>query len=197
VDDDPLVHVARWVDEAAAAGVYEPNAMTVATVDPNGQPSVRAVLLKGVTAGPHGGLVFFTNYESRKGRELAANPKVAAALVWPTLGRQVRVVGTASKVSPEESDAYWATRPRASQVAAWASPQSEVLAGRDELDARVAEAAARFEGQDVPRPPHWGGYRIAPHEIELWAHRDDRLHDRSRWRRAESGAGWAVDRLAP
>jgi len=193
---DPLATVAQWVEEAAAAGVVEANAMVLATVGTGegaSRPSARAVLLKDVSGG---GLVFFTNYRSRKGRELAANPWCAATFAWPSLGRQVRVVGRASPVDPAESDAYWATRPRESQLAAWASPQSKVLPDRAALDALVGAVALRFEGVDtVPRPPHWGGYRLVPEEVEFWTRGENRLHDRLRWVR--SGQTWAVDRLAP
>jgi pyridoxamine 5'-phosphate oxidase len=195
--DEPLATIAQWVEDAAAAGLAEPNTMVLSTVGSGegtgGRPSARAVLLKDVSGG---GLVFFTNYQSRKGRELAVNPWCAATLVWPSLGRQARVVGRAGVVDPAESDAYWATRPRESQLAAWASPQSEVLADRAALDALVADVAARFEGVEaVPRPPHWGGLRIVPDEVELWTRGEHRLHDRLRWTR--QGDGWAIDRLAP
>jgi pyridoxamine 5'-phosphate oxidase len=189
--EESLAQVQQWLDEAVAAGIPEPNAMSLATGRTNGHVSVRTVLLKGVDTG----LVFYTNYLSRKGRELEWNRWCAASLTWPSLGRQVRVTGTAARCSPAVSDAYFATRPRGSQLAAWASPQSQVLPDRAELERLVAEAAARFEGQDVPRPPHWGGYRITPGEVEFWTRRDDRLHDRLRWTRA--GDGWSVDRLAP
>lgn len=193
---DALAQVQEWLDEAVAAGVYEANAMSVATSG----PSVRTVLLKGVDHG----LVFFTNYQSRKGREIEADPRCAASLTWPSMGRQIRVVGTASKTSAEESDEYFATRPRGSQIAAWASPQSTVLSSRHELETRVADVEARFDGIDVPRPEHWGGFRIVPSEVEFWSRRDNRLHDRLLYRRGDggddhdgSGDGWAVDRLAP
>lgn len=184
---EPLAQVQSWLDDAVAAGVHEPNAMSVAT----SAPSVRTVLLKGIDSG----LVFFTNYQSRKGRELEADPRCAASLTWTTLGRQIRVVGAAGKVSPVESDAYFATRPRGSQIAAWSSAQSSVLSSREELEALVVEVSARFDGAEVPRPPHWGGFRIVPHEVEFWERRDNRLHDRLQWRR--DGGGWRVDRLAP
>ena len=185
---DPLATVQRWLDEAWAAGIPEANAMSLATAD----VAVRTVLLKGVDHG----FVFFTNYDSDKGRALAADPRAALSLTWQTMGRQIRARGTTARVDTAESDAYFATRPRGSQLAAWASPQSRVIAERAELDRAVADAAARFpEGADVPRPPHWGGYRLVPDEVEFWSRRDDRLHDRIRFGR--EGAGWRVDRLAP
>lgn len=188
LDADPLVQIQRWLDEAVAAGVHEANAMSLATTAPN----VRTVLLKGVDTG----LLFFTNYESAKARELAADPRCAVSLTWTTLGRQVRAVGTANRTTSAESDAYFATRARGSQLAAWASPQSRPLADRIELDLRLADVAARFPGETpVARPPHWGGYRVTPTEVEFWSRRDNRLHDRIRYRR--KGAGWTVDRLAP
>jgi pyridoxamine 5'-phosphate oxidase len=187
--DDPFALAQSWLDEAFGAGIAEANAMSIAS----GHVSVRTVLLKGISGG---GFVFFTNYESRKGRELAADPRCALSLTWPTLGRQIRATGVAERVPGAESDAYFATRPRASQVAAWASPQSEVLADRAELEARVAAVEARFAGaESLPRPPHWGGFRVVPDEVEFWSRRDNRLHDRTRYQR--EGAGWRVDRLAP
>lgn len=186
---DPLAQLAAWLDEAAAAGVYEPNALSLATAG----PSVRTVLLKGVDSG----LVFFTNYESAKATELAADGRAAASLTWPTLGRQVRVRGGVEQTSAQESDDYFATRPRGSQLAAWASPQSRVVADRAALDGLYAAAAARFpEPMAVPRPPHWGGYRLTPDEVEFWSRRDNRMHDRLRFTRRGAG-GWHVDRLAP
>jgi pyridoxamine 5'-phosphate oxidase len=197
--DNPLAQLQQWLDDAVAAGIAEPNAMSLATSTPDGTPAVRTVLLKGVS---DGGLVFFTNYHSAKGRQLEANPRAAASLTWPTLGRQVRAVGTASKITAAESDEYFAIRPRGSQIAAWASPQSEVLPDLDRttLEGLAAEAAARFEGQPhIPRPPHWGGYRLVPAEIEFWTRGEDRLHDRLRYQRPTDGDGapWTVDRLAP
>ncbi|MDQ1438250.1 MAG: pyridoxamine 5-phosphate oxidase [Acidimicrobiaceae bacterium] len=192
--DDPLALARQWLDDAAAAGIHEPNAMSLAT----GHVSLRTVLLKGIS---DGGFVFFTNYQSRKAAELEADPTCALSLTWPTLGRQIRATGRATRTSAHESDDYFATRPRGSQVAAWASPQSEVLADRAVLDALVAEVEQRFAGVDrLPRPPHWGGYRVTPDEIEFWTRRDNRLHDRLRYRRADhqgEAQTWAVDRLAP
>jgi pyridoxamine 5'-phosphate oxidase len=191
LDPDPVVALRQWLEDARGA-VPQPDAMVVATATPDGRPSARVVLLRGFD---ERGLVFFTNRDSRKGRELAANPRAAAVLHWWELGRQVRVEGTVDEVEHDESEAYWLTRPRASQVAAWASPQSRMLAGRDELDAAFAEAAERFGDGEIPLPERWGGYRIVPDAIELWAHRDDRLHDRIAYRR--TAEGWRRERLAP
>jgi pyridoxamine 5'-phosphate oxidase len=190
--DDPLAQFERWFGEALAAGLPEPNAMTLATATPDGRPSARVVLLKGFDAR---GFVFFTNRHSRKGRELAANPHAALAFFWPELERQVRVEGVVTPTSDDESDAYFASRPLASRLGAWASPQSEVIAGRDVLDHNLAELAARFGG-DVPRPPHWGGYRVGPDAVEFWQGRPSRLHDRLRYARRPEG-GWLRERLAP
>ena len=193
---DPLAQAQRWLDEAAAAGIIEPNAMSLATTDAadTGDVTVRTVLLRGIDHG----FVFFTNYQSAKGRALDADRRAALSLTWPLLGRQIRAVGEAERVAEAESDAYFASRPRGSQLAAWASPQSEVLPDRAALDAAAAGVAARFEGvADIPRPPHWGGYRVVPHTIEFWLRGENRLHDRLRYRRSPQGAGWAVDRLAP
>ena len=189
--DDPIARLQTWLDEARSV-VGEPHAMTLATSTPDGKPSARVVLLRGLDAR---GLVFFTNRESRKGRELHANPRAAVVLHWWELGRQARIEGTVEEVSEAESGAYWETRPRGSQLAAWASPQSDVLADRDELAGRVAEADDRFTGAAVPLPPFWGGYRLVPETIELWTHRDDRLHDRVRYER--DGVSWSRTLLAP
>ena len=188
---DPLATLRQWVDEAADAGVPEPGAMTVATASPDGAVSARMVLLRGLD---DRGLVFYTNRRSAKGRDLAANPRAAAVLHWQSLGRQVRVSGPVTEVSDEESDAYFASRPRGSQLGAWASPQSEVIADRQVLTDAVVEMERRFPDV-VPRPPWWGGYRIGPEVVEFWTHRDNRLHDRQRYTRA--GAGWRLDVLGP
>lgn len=189
--DDPLHLLGRWLDEARAA-VPQQDGMTLATATPDGRPSARIVLLRGLD---ERGLTFFTNRASRKGDELRTNPRAAAVIHWWELGRQVRIEGAVEKTSDEESRAYWVTRPRGSQLAGWASPQSRPLNGRQELDARVAEVEQRFAGADVPLPPFWGGYRLVPDSIEFWSHRDDRLHDRIRYRRER--ASWRVERLAP
>jgi pyridoxamine 5'-phosphate oxidase len=191
--DDPVALFARWLDEAVAAGVHEPNAMALATATPDGRPSSRIVLLKGFDAA---GLVFFTGYGSRKGRELAANPFAAATMLWHPLQRQVRVEGRASQVPAAESDAYFSARPRGSQIGAVASPQSQPIDDREVLDRRVTQAEARFAGRDVERPAEWGGYRIAIESIEFWQGRVGRLHDRLRFTRTAGGA-WARERLAP
>jgi len=190
--DDPLALLGRWLNQAIDAGLHEPNAMALATATPDGRPSVRIVLLKGLD---DRGLAFFTGYESRKGVELEANPRAAAVLLWHPLQRQVRVEGAVSRIDEAESDAYFASRPRGSQIGAVASPQSRVIAGRDALERRVAEVEQVFDGHDVVRPPVWGGYRIALESVEFWQGRQSRLHDRIRYVR--QGDGWRRDRLAP
>jgi pyridoxamine 5'-phosphate oxidase len=189
--DDPIARLQEWLDDARAS-VPQPDAMTLATADANGRPSARVVLLRGVD---ERGLAFYTNRRSRKGDELRENPRAAVALHWWELGRQVRAEGDIVQVSDEESAAYWRSRPRASQLAGWASPQSQPLADRSDLDTRVAEAERRFHESDVPLPAFWGGYRLVPDMIEFWSHRDDRLHDRIRFSRSDDG--WQRDRLAP
>jgi pyridoxamine 5'-phosphate oxidase len=193
VDPDPFVQLARWYEHARAAAGERADAMVVATATPDGAPSARIVLLRGLDAR---GLCFYTNTESRKGRELAANPRAALVLHWPEVGRQVRATGAVTRLDHDESVAYWRNRPRASQLSAWASRQSDPVASRDELEAEVALVAARFGDGDVPLPPFWGGYRVVPDEVELWEHREDRLHDRLRYRR-DVGGGWKIERLAP
>ena len=184
---DPLEQFRRWFAEAG-----EDDRMALATATPDGAPSVRMVLLKGAD---EEGFRFFTGYGSRKGGELEANPQAALLFHWPALGRQVRVEGPVERVSAEESDAYFATRPRGAQLAAAASRQGRVLANRAQLDDAVAGLARRYEGGSVPRPEHWGGYRLRPQTFEFWQHRDDRLHDRLRYRR--DGDAWLLERLAP
>lgn len=191
---DPVSMFSRWFAEADAAGIYEPNAMVVSTVGGDGQPSSRAVLLK---AYDERGFVFYTNYESRKGRELRNDPLCAAVFPWFALQRQVRVEGTVERVTRAESEAYFATRPRPAQLGAWASPQSEPVDGRAALDAAYAEATERFTSGDVPCPPHWGGYRIVPITVEFWQGRRGRMHDRLVYRRAGEAGDWHVVRLAP
>jgi pyridoxamine 5'-phosphate oxidase len=190
---DPIALVQRWFADAQAAGVEQHDAMTLATVTPEGRPSARAVLLKGID---QRGFAFFTNYDSRKGRELDANPQAALVLLWIPLHRQVRISGPVERLSAEESDAYFATRTRGSQLGAWASQQSRPLPDRVELEDRWVALEARYAGQAVPRPPHWGGYRVDPDEIEVWQGRANRLHDRFRYTRAADGA-WRHERLAP
>jgi len=191
--DDPHALLVRWLDDAVTAGVVEPNAMALGTVGADGRPSVRVVLLKGVD---EAGLVFFTGYESRKSRDLAVEPWAAATLLWHAIGRQVRIEGPVRRVDGAESDAYFATRPRDSQLAAWASPQSQVVPDRRDLERRLAEAETRFrDHEQVPRPPDWGGWRLSAQLVEFWQGRNGRLHDRLRYRRAE--AGWERDRLGP
>ncbi|HXR53701.1 MAG TPA: pyridoxamine 5'-phosphate oxidase [Acidimicrobiales bacterium] len=191
LDADPIVQFGSWFAEAKDA-VRQPEAIALATVDRAGVPSVRMVLLKGWD---ERGFVFFTNYASRKGSELAANPHAAFALYWEPLHRQVRVEGGVEPVSETESDRYFATRPRPSQLAAYASQQSQTLAHRAELESAVRHLEAQYAGRDVPRPGHWGGFRLFPTVIEFWQHRENRLHDRFAYRR--DGDRWRVDRLAP
>ena len=191
-DADPLLQFRAWFDQARAAGALDADAMVLATATPDGRPSARVVLLKGLD---ERGFAFFTNYHSRKGRELAANPRAALNFYWPELERQVRAEGAVETMTPAESDAYFRIRPRDSQLGAWASPQSELLADRAELEARLAEVAARFAGGEVPRPPHWGGCRLVPEAVEFWQGRPGRLHDRLLYTRTPDG--WRRQRLAP
>jgi pyridoxamine 5'-phosphate oxidase len=186
---DPLGRFQEWFEEARAAGVEVPEAMTLATADADGRPSARMLLLK---SADERGFTFFTGYESRKGRELAENPRAALDFYWRPLGRQVRVEGKVRPLTAEESDAYWATRPPRSRAAAAASRQSEPIAGRDELE---AEFERLLPGDELPRPERWGGYLLEPDAIELWQHRDDRLHERLRFTRAREG--WVAELLAP
>lgn len=190
--DEPLALFRHWFEEALRAELTEPNAMVLATVDTSGRPSARVVLLKDFN---EAGFVFYTNYESRKGKELAQNPWAALVFWWAELMRQVRIEGRVEKVPAEESDAYFQTRPRESQLGAWASPQSQVVPDRATLEQRVAEWAQQFNERKIPRPPHWGGYRVVPEVIEFWQGRSGRLHDRLRYRRTTQG--WVRERLAP
>ena len=189
---NPLAQFEQWLDGALHAGMTEPNAMTLASVDAGGQPHARIVLLRGVDAR---GFSFFTNYHSHKGSELAAAPHAALCFHWPELGRQVRVEGTVERVSAQESDSYWATRPREHQLGAWTSQQSAVIDSRRVLEDAERELEARFADQPVPRPAHWGGYRVSPTVIEFWQGRPSRLHDRVRYIRV--GSDWQRDRLSP
>ncbi len=191
VDADPIAQFRRWFDDAVAAGTLEPNAMTLATLGADGYPSSRVVLLKGVDAR---GFSFFTNYDSQKGRELAACPRASLTFAWLSMQRQVCVRGDVTRLPGAESDEYFASRPRGSQQGAWASEQSRAVADRAALDARLAAVEARFPG-DVPRPPHWGGFVLAPLRVELWQGRTNRMHDRLVYTR--EGAGWTLSRLCP
>jgi len=199
VDPDPIGQFERWFKEAVAAALPEPTAMALATATPAGRPSVRMVLLKGVD---QRGFVFYTNHESRKGQELAANPLAALTFWWPPpVHRQVRVEGRVERVPLEESEAYFRTRPVGSRLGAWASPQSSVIPGRDVLERRYETLAARYGGDaadaEVPLPPFWGGYRLTPDVIEFWQGRENRLHDRLRYTRERPTAPWTIERLAP
>jgi len=189
---DPFRQFEKWFQEAEAAKVCEPNAMTLATATRDGRPSARTVLLKGVDGR---GFVFYSNYESRKGRELDGNPHATAVFPWLVLERQVIVEGTVTKVAREESEAYFHARPQASQLGAWASPQSSIISGRAVLEEAMKALERKYAGQMVPVPPHWGGWRLAPETVEFWQGRRSRLHDRLRYRRAKDG--WTVERLAP
>lgn len=194
VPADPMTLVQAWLADATDSGLAEPNAMVVTTVAADGAPSSRMVLCKGVD---DGGLVFFTNYRSRKGREIAEHPQVSLLFPWQALGRQIRLEGGASTVDPAESDAYFATRPRRAQLSAWASAQSDIVPSRAVLEERVVDLDRRYPDA-VPRPPHWGGIRVVPRSIEFWQSRPDRLHDRLLCRRdADDEASWSLVRLQP
>jgi pyridoxamine 5'-phosphate oxidase len=192
VSPDPIEQFRAWLRGARDAGIFEPEAMTVSTVDDEGRPSSRYVLLRGLD---DRGFSFFTNYDSAKGRALAKRPYAALTFGWLELHRAVRVQGDVERLPAAESDAYFASRPRGAQISAWASPQSAVIAGREELERATAEVEARFAGVEVPRPPHWGGYLVRPDLVEMWQGRRNRLHDRVRYLR--DGDGWRIERLAP
>jgi pyridoxamine 5'-phosphate oxidase len=195
VDDlaaEPMVQFRRWYEDAEAEGIHLVNAIALATVDSAGSPAVRHVLLRGFD---EGGFAFYTNYESRKARHLTENPRAAFVVLWKELDRQVGVTGTVERTTREESEAYFATRPREARIGAWASRQSEVLGSRAELTTRFAEVDRRFPGEDVPLPPFWGGYRLVPDSVEFWQGRAFRLHDRLRYTR--SPKGWLLERLSP
>jgi len=190
---DPFRQFDKWFQEAEAAKLNEPNAMTLATATRDGRPSARTVLLKGVDGR---GFVFYTNYESRKGRELAENPRASLLLPWIALERQVIIEGALAKITREESAAYFHSRPRASQLGAWVSQQSAVITGRSVLEDAMKALDKKYAGVEVPLPPAWGGYRLAPETVEFWQGRRSRLHDRLRYRREASGS-WTIERLAP
>lgn len=193
VNPDPIQQFDHWFREALNSELPEPNAMTLASATRDGRPSARIVLLKGFD---HRGFVFYTNYESRKGKELEENPHGALLFNWLELERQVRIEGIVERVSPEESEAYFQSRPKESQIGAWASPQSRKIAGREVLEARVHELATTFKHDEaLPLPPFWGGYRIRPEQMEFWQGRESRLHDRIQY--THNGQGWMVERLAP
>lgn len=192
---EPVEQVERWLADWMAVAPNEPTAMVLATADADGRPSARTVLLRSID---ERGLVFHTSYESRKGREMAANPRATALFSWVPVLRQIEVSGRVAPVDGAESDRYWATRPRGSQLAAWASQQSAVLPDRAALEARFAAAAERYEGVDVPRPEHWGGFRLVPETVELWQGRPNRMHDRLLYRHPPGDpTGWEIVRLSP
>jgi pyridoxamine 5'-phosphate oxidase len=193
VSSDPIEQFSRWFDEAKTAGVAEANAMTLATADLSGTPSTRVVLLK---AADQRGFSFYTNYDSRKGRELAANPRAALCIFWQPLERQVRIEGAVERVGREESEEYFRGRPRQSQIGAWVSQQSRPITSRGELERLEADLQKRFEGVAVPLPDYWGGFRVVPHAIEFWQGRPSRLHDRLLYTKTEQG-GWTIQRLSP
>jgi len=189
---DPMAQFQRWFDAALGAGVPEPNAMHLSTVNADGRPDGRIVLIKAVS---DAGFVFYTNYESRKGQELLGQPFAALTFFWPELERQIRIGGRVEKVSDAESDSYFMSRPRGSQIGAWVSHQSRIIADRDVLETRQRDLEAQFADQSVPRPPYWGGFRLVPDSLEFWQGRPSRLHDRIRYRKEENS--WVLERLSP
>lgn len=194
LDPDPFVQFERWFDAAKGAGIFMPEAMTLATSALDGEVSARICLLKSFD---HHGFVFYTNYNSRKGKQVHDNPRAALVFWWHSLERQVRIEGAVVRTTEEESDVYFDTRPRGSQLGAWASEQSRVLAGRGELDARFEELSTTYRDVPIPRPPHWGGYRVIPLLFEFWQGRGDRLHDRFWYRLRNDVKDWVVERLSP
>lgn len=192
VHPDPVEQFGAWFEDARAADLPEPNAMTLATATPDGKPSARVVLLKGFD---DRGFVFYTNREGRKARELKSNPRCALVFYWGGLERQVRIEGRATRVPDEESDAYYASRPRGSRLGAWVSEQSRPVEGREELEERLRRLEGEYEGREIPRPPFWGGYRVEPESVEFWQGRENRLHDRLLYRL--TGEGWRIERLQP
>jgi len=193
VDPDPISQFVVWFDEASQSGVAESNAMALATATPDGRPSARMVLLRGVD---ERGFAFFTNYESRKARELEANPYAALVFFWHELERQIRVEGRVERVAGSESDQYFQSRPIGARIGAWASPQSQVVPGREVLESRFGELESQYPEGEIPRPANWGGYRLIPDSIEFWQGRPNRLHDRLRYTKREQG-GWLIERMAP
>ncbi len=190
---NPFRQFDAWFTDAQAADIPDPNAMTVATATADGQPSARIVLLRGYD---ERGFVFYTNYESRKGQELAGNPVAALVFFWPALERQIRITGAVAQASRDETDRYFRGRPRGSRLGAWASPQSAAIVSRAEIEDRLRDLEQQYPGDDIPTPPHWGGYRVAPDAFEFWQGRPSRLHDRLRYTRQPDGS-WRIDRLAP
>lgn len=190
---EPLEQLAQWLSEAVDSQIKDANAMSLATVGADGQPSSRMVLLKGISGG---GILFFTNYGSRKARQMEGNGRVAANLFWPELERQICVEGRVEKLGREEAESYFQSRPRSSQLGAWASRQSETVPGRDDLEEKLRDKAVAYDGGEIPVPPFWGGYRLTPVSVEFWQGRRSRLHDRLRYRRG-AGAFWEIERLSP
>jgi pyridoxamine 5'-phosphate oxidase len=193
IDKNPFIQFKVWFNQSVAAQLPEPNAMTLATCTPDGKPSARMVLLKDID---ERGFVLFTNYKSQKGQEISVNPHAALVFWWAELERQVRIVGTVEKISSAQSDSYFEVRPPFSRLGAWASNQSEVIYSRDVLEAQLIELQRQYENQEVPRPPHWGGFRVIPQEIEFWQGRSSRLHDRLRYTLVDNGS-WKIERLSP
>lgn len=193
VDPNPVIQFQKWFDQACSIDIPEPNAMTIATVDSEGKPSARMVLLKDYG---EQGFVFYTNYNSRKGQELTANPHAAIVFWWAQLERQVRITGSVEKISDRESDEYFYSRPFGSRLGAWTSNQSEIISSREVLEQRLQELQAKYQDSDVPRPSHWGGFRVIPAEIEFWQGRSSRLHDRILYTLCENSS-WKIQRLSP